>query len=517
MHGHFIRRGLVVVALSSLLVPWLGRDFFPAVDAGQIKLHLRARTGTRIEETTKLCDDVESTLRQIIPADEIVTLVDNIGMPYSGINLSYSTSAPVGPGDADIMITLTPKHHPTADYIREIRQKLPAAFPDTLFVILPADIVTQILNFGLPAPLDIQVSGYNIVANREYAAALLEKLRRIPGAVDMHIHQDFDYPQINVDVDRSNAAQLGLTQKDVATNLLISLSGSFSSAPAFWLDPKTGAQYSVTTQTPQYRMESLQDLQNTPITGTDPKADKQVLSNIATFRRSMTAAVVNHYNILPVIDIFGSVQDTDLGSVSDEVTRIINESAKDLPKGSKITVRGQVETMNASFHGLLLGIVGAILLVYLLIVINFQSWLDPLIIISALPAALAGIIWMLFLTHTTISVPALTGALMCMGVATANSILVVSFARERMQLGDDAITASIQAGVTRIRPVLMTALVASLGFLPMALSTNAGAELQRPLAPVVIGGLITSPLLPTLVLPTVYPWFAPKHVPLKAV
>jgi CzcA family heavy metal efflux pump len=500
----FLFAAIVVVGLSSLLVPWLGRDFFPSVDAGQIKLHLRARTGTRIEDTTKLCDDVEATLRQIIPADEIVTLVDNIGIPYSGINLSYSTSAPVGSGDADIMITLTPKHHPTADYIREIRQKLPTTFPDTLFVILPADIVTQILNFGLPAPLDIQISGYNIAANREYAAALLEKLRRIPGAIDMHIHQAFDYPQINVDVDRSNAAQLGLTQKDVATDLLISLSGSFSSAPAFWLDPKTGAQYSVTTQTPQYRMQSMQDLQNTPITGTDPKTDKQVLSNIATLHRSMTAAVVNHYNILPVIDIFGSVQDTDLGSVSDEASHIINESMKDLPKGSKIIMRGQVETMNASFHGLLLGIAGAILLVYLLIVINFQSWLDPLIIISALPAALAGIIWMLFMTHTTISVPALTGALMCIGVATANSILVVSFARERMQHGDDAITAAIQAGVTRIRPVLMTALAMIIGMIPMALGLGDGGEQNAPLGRAVIGGLLFSTVATLLVVPAVF-------------
>jgi CzcA family heavy metal efflux pump len=500
----FLFAAIVVVVLSSLLIPWLGRDFFPAVDAGQIKLHLRARTGTRIEDTTKLCDDVEATLRQVIPADEIVTLVDNIGMPYSGINLSYSTSAPVGPGDADIMITLTPKHHPTADYIREIRQKLPTAFPDTMFVILPADIVTQILNFGLPAPIDIQISGYNIAANREYAAALLEKLRKIPGAVDMHIHQAFDYPQINVDVNRSNAAQLGLTQKDVATDLLISLSGSFSSAPAFWLDPKTGAQYSVTTQTPQYRMQSVQDLQNTPITGTDPKAAKQVLSNIATFSRSMTAAVVNHYNILPVIDIFGSVQDSDLGSVSDEASRIVNESMKDLPKGSKITVRGQVETMNTSFHGLLLGIAGAILLVYLLIVINFQSWLDPLIIISALPAALAGIIWMLFITHTTISVPALTGALMCMGVATANSILVVSFARERMQHGDDAVTAAIQAGITRIRPVLMTALAMVIGMIPMALGLGDGGEQNAPLGRAVIGGLLFSTVATLLVVPAVF-------------
>jgi len=500
----FLLASSAVVLLSLLLVPWLGRDFFPSVDSGQIKLHLRARTGTRIEETTQLCDQVETYIHQIIPADEIVTMIDNIGMPYSGINLSYSTSAPVGPGDADIMITLKPGHHPTANYIRELRKKLPVAFPDTLFAILPADIVTQILNFGLPAPLDVQISGNNIPANREYAAALLEKFRKIPGAVDMHIHQAFDYPQINVDVDRSNAAQLGLTQKDIATNLLISLSGSFSSAPAFWLDPKTGAQYSVTTQTPQYRMQTLQDLQNTPMTSADQKSGKQVLSNIATFRRSMAPAVVNHYNILPVIDIFGSVQDTDLGSVADEVNRIVNESAADLPKGSKITVRGQVETMNASFRGLLLGIAGAILLVYLLIVINFQSWLDPLIIICALPAALAGIVWMLFLTHTTISVPALTGALMCMGVATANSILVVSFARERMNHGDDPVTAALQAGYTRIRPVLMTALAMIIGMIPMALGLGDGGEQNAPLGRAVIGGLVFSTVATLLVVPAVF-------------
>ena len=495
---------LAAVMLSLLLVPVLGRDFFPAVDAGQIKLHLRARTGTRIEETTKLCDDVEAAIRLIIPDRERASVIDNIGIPYSGINLAYSTSAPVGPGDADIMVTLAAHHKPTAGYIHELRSQLTAQFPDTQFVILPADIVTQILNFGLPSPLDIQVAGFNIPANREYAAALLEKLRKIPGAVDMRIHQAFDYPQINVDVDRSNAAQLGLTEKDIASSLLISLAGSFHSAPAFWLDPKTGSQLTVTTQTPQYRMQSLQDLQNMPLSSSNGKAGKQVLSNIATFRRGQAAAVVNHYNILPVIDIYGSVEGTDLGSVSDQVSRIINETSKDLPKGTKVMVRGQVETMNSSFKGLLLGIAGAILLVYLLIVINFQSWLDPLIIIAALPAALAGIVWMLFITHTTISVPALTGALMCMGVATANSILVVSFARERLSHGDDAITAAITAGVTRMRPVLMTALAMMIGMIPMALGFGDGGEQNAPLGRAVIGGLALSTLATLVVVPALF-------------
>lgn len=510
---------LSFVMISFLLVPWLGRDFFPSVDSGQIKLHLRARTGTRIEETVRLCDAVEAFVRKAIPMQELASVIDNIGLPYSGINLSYSTSAPVGAGDADIMLTLSPGHTPTADHVRALRRQLGAAFPGTLFAFLPADIVTQILNFGLPAPIDIEISGNDLPGNRAAAQALLQKLRRVPGLVDLRIHQAFDYPQINVNVDRSHAAQLGLTQRDIATDLLISLSGSFQSAPSFWMDPKSGMQYSVTTQTPQYRMQSLQDLGSMPVTATTGNGSPQILSNVATFQRSLAPAIVTHYNVLTTIDIYGSVQDTDLGSVADEVKRIVAESASSLPKGSKIAVRGQIETMNSSFYGLLWGIAGAIVLVYLLIVINFQSWLDPFVIITALPAALAGIIWMLFITHTTISVPALTGALMCIGVSTANSILVISFARERMNQGDDAMTAALQAGYTRFRPVLMTALAMIIGMIPMALGLGEGGEQNAPLGRAVIGGLSFATVATLLFVPAVFVMIhgrrplAPSHLP----
>jgi multidrug efflux pump subunit AcrB len=484
--GVFVSAFMGVVLLSFLLavpigpLPGLGENFFPDVDAGQIKLHLRARTGTRIEETAALCDAVEAKIKETIPASEIDSLVDNIGLPYSGINLAYSTSAPVGPSDADVFISLKAGHAPIADYIRTLRQVLPASFPSTSFAFLPADIVSQILNFGLPAPLDVQITGYNVEANRAYANKLLDKLRQIPGAADLRIQQAYDYPQINVNVDRSNAQQVGLTQLNVASNLLVSLSGSFQTAPTFWLDPKTGIQYNIVTQAPQYDLQSLNDLGNTG------------------------PAVVSHVNAVPSIDIFGAVQDTDLGSVANLARKLVADTRADLPKGSKIAVRGQVETMNTSFHGLFLGLAGAVLLIYLLIVVNFQSWLDPFIIITALPAALAGIVWMLFLTHTTLSVPALTGAIMCMGVATANSILIVSFARERMNAGDDAFTAALEAGFTRFRPVLMTALAMIIGMVPMALGIGEGGEQNAPLGRAVIGGLLFATLATLLFVPCVF-------------
>jgi multidrug efflux pump subunit AcrB len=484
-------------------LPGLGQDFFPAVDGGQIKLHMRARTGTRIEETAALCDAVEGTIRSVIPPAEVVNIVDNIGLPYSGINLAYSTSAPVGPGDADIYVNLSTHHKPTADYVRALRSKLAAAYPSAIFAFLPADMIGQILNFGLPSPIDVQVVGFNVAANREVANRLLERLRSVPGAVDLHIQQQGDYPQFNVDVDRGKAQLVGLTEQTVANNLLVSLSGSFQTAPSFWIDPKSGTQYQVVAQTPQFRLENLNDLANTPLTG-GVRGASQILSNIASIHRSVAPIVVSHYNATPAIDIYGSVQGTDLGFVSAQINKIVESMKKDLPKGSHIEIRGQVQTMKASFNGLLLGLVGAIVLVYILIVINFQSLLDPLVIITALPAALAGIVWMLFLTHTPVSVPALMGAIMCMGVATANSVLVISFARERMNAGDSAFEAALQAGFTRIRPVVMTATAMIIGMIPMALGLGEGGEQNAPLGRAVIGGLIFATVATLVFVPTVF-------------
>ncbi|MES2489948.1 MAG: efflux RND transporter permease subunit [Pseudomonadota bacterium] len=491
-------------AASYGLTPFLGQDFFPSVDAGQIKLHVRARSGTRIEDTAPLCDDIAAQIRKIIPAKDLDSIVDNIGVPNSGINLAYSTSAPIGPGDADIMITLKKGHAPSEDYVRELRQKLPDLFPSVSFSFLPADIVSQILNFGLPSPLDIQISGGNLQANRAFAETLLPKLRNIPGAADIRIQQTFDYPQIQVDVDRTRAAQLGLTQYDVATNMLISLSGSFQTAPSYWTDPKSGVQYNVAVQTPQHRLSSLQALSQTPISSSVDGSQQQTLANVASFSRSAGPQVITHYNARPTIDIYGAVQDTDLGTVTRAIRKIIADAEKDLPKGSKIVLRGQAETMTSSFNGLFLGLLGAVVLIYLLIVVNFQSWLDPLIIISALPAALSGIVWMLFLTHTTISVPALTGAIMCMGVATANSILVVSFARERLAAGLSALDAALDAGFSRFRPVLMTALAMIIGMVPMAMGFGEGGEQNAPLGRAVIGGLFFATIATLFFVPAIF-------------
>jgi multidrug efflux pump subunit AcrB len=483
-------------------LPGLGQDFFPSVDAGQILLHLRGPTGIRIDETAALCDRVEASVRQVIPASQIASLVDDIGVPYSGINLSYSTSAPVGPGDADIFVNLTADHRPTEEYARALRERLPLDFPGVTFAFLPADMVSQILNFGLPAPLDVQISGFNVEGNRAYANALLARMHTIPGAVDLRIQQAFDYPQLEVVVDRSKAALLGLTEQDVASNLLVSLSGSFQTTPSFWIDPNNGTQYSVAAQTPQYRLASLPDLATTPITGAAGKP--QLLANLASFHRSAGPAVVSHYDATPVIDIYGGLQGTDLGFMSAQINKLVAATAAELPRGSRVTVRGQVTTMTDSFNGLLIGLAGAVVLVYLLIVINFQSWLDPFIIITALPAALAGIVWTLFLTHTPVSVPALTGAIMCMGVATANSVLVVSFARGRMNAGDDARHAAQQAGVMRFRPVLMTALAMIIGMVPMALGLGEGGEQNAPLGRAVIGGLVFATVATLFFVPTVF-------------
>ncbi|HEV8017784.1 MAG TPA: efflux RND transporter permease subunit [Steroidobacteraceae bacterium] len=519
---------LAIMAATALLafpygryLPGLGQDFFPSVDAGQIKLHLRAATGLRIEETAALCDHVEATIRSVIPAGEIATVVDNIGVPYSGINLAYSTSAPVGPGDADILVNLTADHHPTERYVRALRARLTALYPSTSFAFQPADIVSQILNFGLPSPLDVQVSGFDVPASRQYARGLLARMHRIPGLVDLRIQQAFDYPTLNVDVDRSKAALLGLTETDVASDLLVSLSGSSQTVLSFWIDPKTGTQYPVVAQTPQFRLASLTDLETTPITALSGGAaggnaagagaqnpgnvdGVQLLANLATFRRSESPAVVSHYNSIPVVDIYGGVEGADLGYIAAQIRRVVAETHQLLPRGTQVTVRGQVQTMTDSFTGLLIGLAGAVVLVYLLIVVNFQSWRDPFIIITALPAALAGIVWMLFLTHTRVSVPALTGAIMCMGVATANSVLVVSFARERMNAGETAALAALQAGVTRFRPVLMTALAMIIGMVPMALGLGEGGEQNAPLGRAVIGGLVFATVATLFFVPTVF-------------
>jgi len=499
--GSMAATALLAFPLGPL--PGLGQDFFPSVDGSQIKLHLRARTGTRIEETAALCDAIEATIREVIPKNQIANIVDNLGLPYSGINLAYSTSAPVGPGDADIFVNLNEGHQPTADFVRVLRTRLGAAYPSTTFAFLPADMITQILNFGLPSPIDVQIVGFNVPANRVFANNLLQKLHGVAGAVDLHIHQSGDYPQFNVDVDRTKAQLVGLTEQTVASNMLVSLSGSFQTAPSFWVDPKSGTQYQVASQTPQFRLENLNDLGNTPLSG-GIGGSSQILSNLASVHRSVAPAVVTHYNATPAIDIYGSVQGTDLGYVSAQINKIIAESEKDLPRGSHVVLRGQAQTMKASFNGLLIGLLGAIVLVYMLIVVNFQSLLDPFIIITALPAALAGIVWMLFLTHTTVSVPALTGAIMCMGVATANSVLVVSFARERMNAGDNAFEAALQAGFTRLRPVLMTALAMIIGMIPMALGLGDGGEQNAPLGRAVIGGLLFATVATLFFVPTVF-------------
>jgi multidrug efflux pump subunit AcrB len=489
--------------LSFALVPFLGQDFFPAVDGGQFKLHMRARTGTRIEETARICDQVEDSIRQVIPPAEVDNIIDNIGLPYSSINLSYSNSAPIGSGDADIQVVLSEHHRPTAEYVHDLRLRLAQQFPGVTFYFLPADMVSQILNFGLPAPIDIQVIGGNLDGNRIFADRLLNQARQVPGTVDMRIQQTFDEPRLNVFVNRTMTNEEGFTQRDVSNNALVALSGSFQTTPSFWLDPKSGVSYQIAAQTPQYRIDSLQDLENIPVSGPSGRTP-QILSNVSTISLAEEQGTVSHYNAQPVIDIYGNVQGRDLGGVAGELLNLVDQAKKDLPRGSQIIVRGQIQTMRDSYIGLLGGLVFSILLVYLLIVVNFQSWMDPLIIISALPAALAGIVWMLFATGTTLSVPALTGAIMCMGVATANSILVVSFAKEQLRDGLTPREAASQAGFTRFRPVLMTALAMIIGMFPMALGLGEGGEQNAPLGRAVIGGLLFATISTLLFVPIVF-------------
>jgi multidrug efflux pump subunit AcrB len=488
----------------AILLPWLGRDFFPTVDAGSFKLHMRGPTGMRIEDTAFLCDLVEDSIRKQVPASEVQSVIDNIGLPYSGINLSYSNSAPIGTSDADILVTLTPKHHPTADYVNQLRLSLAKDFPGVMFAFLPSDMVTQILNFGLPAPIDIQVIGNDLEGNRAWASQLLEKVRYVPGTADLRIQQPFDEPYLHFRVERTKAQQLGFSAHDIAQNLLVSLSGSFQTSPTFWLDPKNGVSYSIATQTPQYRADTIQDLVNTPVTGGNTSVAPSIMASLVSMQRGTGMGVVSHYNVAPVIDIFGGVSGRDLGGVAGDINKVIDAARSQLPRGSRVVIRGQVQTMRSSYIGLLTGLVFAILLDYLLIVVNFQSWLDPLIMISALPAALAGIAWFLFITHTTLSVPALMGTIMCMGVATANSILVVSFAKEQMTEGKDPIAAALQAGFTRFRPVLMTALAMIIGMVPMALGLGDGGEQNAPLGRAVIGGLLFATVSTLFFVPTLF-------------
>jgi len=514
---------LFAVGSVGLLTPTLGQDFFPNVDAGQFKIHVRARTGTRIEETALLCDHIDATIREQIPAREVVTIVDNIGLPYSGLNLSYSTSAPIGPADADIQVQLTEDHHPTADYVEKLRTVLNRQYPGVTFYVLPVDIVTQILNFGLSAPIDIQIVGPDLYGNRALAEKMLNEVRYVPGAADARIQQPFNYPNMTVNVDRTRAQSIGLTQQNVAQSMLVALSGSFQTTPNFYLDPKSGVTYSVAVQAPQYRMDSLAALKSLPVTGPGQAAMQSanagmmgaetagamatgapgvpmpvdVLGNLSTIEPGAELGTVSHYNVQPVLDIYTNVDGTDLGTVTRAMERIIKEHEGDknhpgdLPRGSHFILRGQSDTMRKSYVGLLAGLAFSILLVYLLIVVNFQSWLDPFLIISALPAALAGIAWFLFLTHTRLSVPALTGAIMCMGVATSNSILVVTFAREQLEvLVGDARRAALNAGFVRLRPVVMTALAMIIGMVPMSLGLGDGGEQNAPLGRAVIGGLL---------------------------
>ncbi|WP_341918662.1 efflux RND transporter permease subunit [Hydrocarboniphaga effusa] len=499
--GAFVGVFLGAMLLSTLLYPLLGQNFFPSIDAGQIKLHIRAATGTRVEDTAILVDHIEAALKKVIPAEEFESIVDNVGLPVSGINLTYSNSGQIGVGDADIFVALKEGHGSTPDYVRELRKRLPEEFPSTSFAFLPADITSQILNFGLPAPIDIQVVGGS-PKNREVAYKLLNALRGVPGLVDLRVQQAFNQPELRVATDRSRAEQLGLTQRDVANNLLITLSGSLQTSPTFWLNLNNGTQYPIVTQAPQNQLATLQDLQNLPVASSS--GEPQILGGLATIERGFGSSIVSKYDAQPVIDIYGAVQDRDLGSVSRRVDEIIAEHSQDLPKGTRIVARGQMLTMQQSYTGLLIGLAGAIVLVYLLIVVNFQSWLDPFIIISALPAALAGIAWMLFVTGTTLSVPALTGAILCMGVATANSILMVSFARERLAEGASAAQAALDAGYTRFRPVLMTALAMIIGMLPMALGVGEGGEQNAPLGRAVIGGLIFATIATLLFVPTLF-------------
>ena len=503
----FVPAFLVACASFGLLIPWLGQDFFPSADSGEILLHVRGSTGLRIEEMARLCDLVEGTIRKVIPKEELVSILDNIGMPYSPMNTMHMTSGTIGSNDADILISLHHDHHPSADYLRVLRKRLAHDYPGATFYALPADIVTQILNFGIPAPMDIQIEGADVVKNHEIAANLIGELRKVPGLSDLRIQQPMDYPTLDIAVNRAKALQGGFTQQNIAAVVLNTLSGSMQVTPMFFLNQKNGVNYNLVAQVPQYRLQTLGDLQNMPIISPALSANGQrpeILGDLANIKRSQEMQVISQYNIRRVIDVYGTPQDRDLGAVNRDVERIVEKARKDLPRGTFITIRGQVQTMRDSYFGLLAGLGFAVLLLYMLIVINFQSWLDPLIIICALPAALAGIILALLFTHTTVSVPALMGAIMCMGVATANSILVISFAKEQFQEHGDPVAAALEAGATRFRPVIMTALAMMIGMVPMALGLGEGGEQNAPLGRAVIGGLLCATIATLIFVPSVF-------------
>jgi multidrug efflux pump subunit AcrB len=500
----FVTVFVTVVVLSFSLAPFLGQNFFPSVDSGQITLHARPPIGTRIEDASTEFGHIEQEIREVIPRDDLTSIIDNIGLPVSSINTIYNNSGTIGYQDGDIYVTLSAHHHPTADYVKRLRERLPQTFPGTTFSFPPADIISQILNFGSPAPIDLQVAGVDMAQNQAYAAKLLRDIKKIPGVADARIQQAIASPALQVDVDRSRMNQLGLTERDVTNSVGATLAGTIQSAPTYWLDPKNGNSYPIVAQTPQYQMTSVSDLANVPVTAASGSTTVQPLGGLGRITRSSDSAVVNHYNIQPVIDIYATTQGRDLGAVAADIQKVMKAHAAEAPKGAIVTLRGQVQTMHTAFSGLIFGLLGAVVLIYLLIVVNFQSWLDPFIIVTALPAALAGIIWTLFATGTTLSVPALTGAIMCMGVATANSILVVSFARERLAATGDPVTAAIEAGFTRFRPVLMTALSMIIGMAPMALGLGEGGEQNAPLGRAVIGGLICATLATLIFVPVVF-------------
>jgi multidrug efflux pump subunit AcrB len=501
--GPFIAGFLAVVFASFALVPFLGRDFFPSVDAGQILMHARTRVGMRIEETSNKFADIQKAIREIIPPEDLDTLVDNIGMPISGINMTYNNTGTIGTQDGDVQIKLREGHRPTAEYVRQLREELPNRFPGVTFSFLPADIISQILNFGAPAPIDLQIRGPDTAGNFAYAQKLLRRLRHVPGLVDARIQQSRDSPGFDVDVDRTRAQYVGLTERDVTNSLVVNLAGSSQVAPTYWLNPENGASYPIVMQTPQYQIDSLNALRNLPITAAGA-GTMQTLGAIADITRVSRSAVVSQYNIQTLVQIYATTQGRDLGAVAADIQKVVDETASDVPKGSRVALIGQVSTMNKAFSGLLFGLAAAIVLIYLLIVVNFQSWSDPFVIITALPAALAGIVWMLFATGTTLSVPALTGAIMCMGVATANSVLVISFARERLVGLGDPVQAALEAGFVRFRPVLMTALAMVIGMAPMALGLGEGGEQNAPLGRAVVGGLICATFATLVFVPVVF-------------
>ncbi|MGP9811742.1 efflux RND transporter permease subunit [Rhodopseudomonas sp. NSM] len=506
--GHrrlFVAGFLGVVAVSFALVPYLGRNFFPSVDSGQILMHVRTQVGTRVEETANQLAEVQKAIRKIIPPDQIETMTDNIGMPISGINLTYNNTGVIGTQDGDIQIKLKGEHEPTETYVRALREQLPRQFPGMSFAFLPADIVSQILNFGAPAPIDLQVRGANLPANFEYAGKLLAKIKRIPGVADARIQQSPNNPMFNIDVDRTRAQYVGLTTRDVTNSLVVNLAGSSQVAPTYYLNPDNGVSYSIVMQTPQYQIDSLGKLETIPISATGSAgANAPILGGLADIKRSAGNAVISQYDIQSMVQIFATTQGRDLGAVSADIRKVIDDTRAEVPKGSSVVLLGQVETMNSAFSGLLFGLLGAIVLIYLLIVVNFQSWADPFVIITALPAALAGIVWMLFATGTTLSVPALTGAIMCMGVATANSVLVISFARERYAALGDPVQAALESGFVRFRPVLMTALAMIIGMAPMAFGLGEGGEQNAPLGRAVIGGLIFATIATLMFVPVVF-------------